>query len=90
MPNADEAPSRNVRLDATTAECPAPNAAAVISNRLLCTDPTFVTCKPIGSASSTSPLYPQPLIGEDYLTGSLSAPAITIRFPLPRSRPAAR
>ncbi len=36
-----------------------------------------------GTASSTSPLYPKPLAGQDYLTGSLTAPAITIRFPAP-------
>lgn len=61
----------------------APNAAAVISNGLLCADPSFATCKAIGTASSTSPLYPRPLTGKDYLTGSLTAPAISIRFPAP-------
>ena len=60
-----------------------PNAAAVINGGILCTDPTFASCKPVGSASSTSPLYPTPLTGKTYLTGSLAAPAITIRFPAP-------
>ena len=77
-----EAASRNVTLTLPPSVL-APNAAAVLSNGLLCTDPTFATCKTIGSASSTSPLYPRTLTGSDYLTGSLTAPAITIRFPPP-------
>lgn len=77
-----EAASRSVTLTLPPSVL-APNAAAVLSNGLLCTDPTFATCKAIGSASSTSPLYPKALAGSDYLTGSLTAPAITIRFPPP-------
>jgi hypothetical protein len=79
---ANEATSRTVAL-ALPAAVLAPNAAAVISGGILCTDPSFATCKTVGSASSTSPLYPKPLIGKTYLTGSLAAPAITIRFPTP-------
>ncbi|MDQ2894844.1 MAG: hypothetical protein M3Y09_04265 [Actinomycetota bacterium] len=79
---ANEAPSRTVSLTLPPTVL-APNAAAVISDGLLCTDPGFAGCKVIGTASSTSPLYPTPLAGQDYLTGSLTAPAITIRFPAP-------
>ena len=79
---ANEATSRSVAL-AFPAAVLAPNAAAVINGGILCTDPSFATCKTVGSASSTSPLYPKSLIGKTYLTGSLAAPAITIRFPSP-------
>ncbi|HEX8974948.1 MAG TPA: hypothetical protein VF781_00420, partial [Solirubrobacteraceae bacterium] len=61
----------------------APNAAAVISGGLLCGDPSFASCKTIGSSSATSPLYPRTLVGRVYLTGSLAAPAITVTFPPP-------
>ena len=79
---ANEATSRSVALQFPAAVL-APNAAAVINGGILCTDPTFASCKTVGSASSTSPLYPTPLIGKTYLTGSLTAPAITISFPPP-------
>ena len=64
----------------------APNAAAVISNGLLCTDPTFARCKTIGTRNPTSPLYPKPLTGQDYLTGSLTRAGD--HDPLPRPVPA--
>jgi hypothetical protein len=60
-----------------------PNVAAVLSGGILCSDPSSGTCKTIGTATSTSPLYPTPLTGKDYLTGTLSAPAIAIVFPAP-------
>ena len=79
---AGEAPSRTTSLILPPAVL-APNAAAVLSDGLLCSDPTFVSCKTIGTATSVSPLYPKPLTGQDFLTGTLAAPAITIRFPAP-------
>lgn len=82
--NANEATSSTVAL-ALPAAVLAPNAGAVVSGGILCGDPTFIACKTIGSASSTSPLYPTPLTGMAYLTGSLAAPAITIVFPAPFS-----
>jgi hypothetical protein len=60
-----------------------PNIVAVVAGGILCTDPTFASCTPIGSVSSTSPGYPTPLRGKAYLTGSLLNPAITLRFPPP-------
>jgi hypothetical protein len=60
-----------------------PNLVAVVAGGILCTDPTFVSCKTIGSASSTSPLYPAALKGKAYLTGSLVSPAIALVFPPP-------
>ena len=61
----------------------APNAVAVINGGLLCADPTFASCKTIGSSDAKSPLYPKTLVGKVYLTGSLAAPAITVTFPPP-------
>ncbi len=61
----------------------APNAAAVVNDGLLCADSSFATCKTIGSSRATSPLYPTPLVGKVYLTGTLASPAITITFPPP-------
>jgi hypothetical protein len=60
-----------------------PNVSAVVSGGILCTDPTFASCKTIGSVRSTSPGYPAALIGKAYLTGSLLAPQITLKFPPP-------
>jgi hypothetical protein len=60
-----------------------PNVAGLFGGGYLCTDPTFATCKTIGSASSTSPLYPRTLTGKTYLTVLRGSPAITIRFPAP-------
>jgi hypothetical protein len=60
-----------------------PNAAAVVTGGLICTDPSFATCKTIGISDAKSPLYPRVLAGKVYLTGSLTAPAITITFPPP-------
>ncbi|MEA2210952.1 MAG: hypothetical protein QOF83_900 [Solirubrobacteraceae bacterium] len=60
-----------------------PNAAAVVTGGLLCTNLSFASCKTIGIASAKSPLYPRVLAGKVYLTGSLAAPAITVTFPPP-------
>jgi hypothetical protein len=60
-----------------------PNAHAVLSGGILCANPASGTCKTIGTATATSPLYPVPLTGTDYLTGTLSALKIVIVFPPP-------
>ena len=61
-----------------------PNVAAVASGGILCTSPPpFTGCPTIGTATTTSPLYPVPLTGSAYLTGSLAAPAIALVFPPP-------
>jgi hypothetical protein len=79
---AGQATSRSVGLTFPSAVV-APNAAAVISGGLLCTDPSFASCKTIGTSMAKSPLYPKTLAGKVYLTGSLAAPAITVTFPPP-------
>jgi hypothetical protein len=60
-----------------------PNADAVLSGGLLCANPASGTCKTIGTATAASPLYPVPLTGTDYLTGTLAALKIVIVFPPP-------
>ncbi len=80
--NAGEATSRTVALSLPSSVL-TPNVEAVLSGGILCSDPTLASCKTIGSASATSPLYPKTLSGKTYLTGSFTAPAITIAFPAP-------
>jgi hypothetical protein len=79
---AGEATSRTVGLGFPAAVV-APNAAAVVTGGLLCSDPSFASCKTIGISNAKSPLYPRVLTGRVYLTGSLAAPAITVTFPPP-------
>jgi hypothetical protein len=79
-----QATSRTVAL-ALPAAVVSPNVAAVLSGGILCTNATFAGCKTIGSASADSPLYPAVLTGRVFLTGALTAPAITIVFPAPFS-----
>jgi hypothetical protein len=79
---AGQATSRTVALGFPSAVV-APNAGAVISGGLFCTDPSFASCKTIGSSTAKSPLYPKALTGKVYLTGTLSSPAITVSFPPP-------
>jgi hypothetical protein len=49
----------------------------------ICTDPASGACEQVGSVSATSPLYPATLTGKAYLTGSVSAPTLTLVFPSP-------
>lgn len=61
----------------------APNLSAPPT--LICSDATLATCKPVGTASATSPLLPAASNGSVYLTGSLYAPVLTIALPSPLS-----
>ncbi len=79
---ADEASSRSVALTLPPTVL-TPNIEAVLSGGLLCSSATLSNCKPIGSASATSPLYPKTLTGTAYLTGTFTSTAITIAFPAP-------
>lgn len=79
---ADQAASRTVVLTLPPTVL-GPNVAAVVNGGILCTDPTFVSCSKIGTALTTSSLFPAALTGSAYLTGSLSAPAIDLVFPPP-------
>ncbi len=75
---ATEAPSRSVSLTFPTAVL-APNLASV---KNLCATLSS-SCTAVGSATATSPLYPKPLTGQAYLTGSLTGLSLTLVFPSP-------
>ncbi|MGH2893676.1 MAG: hypothetical protein ACRDPM_10495, partial [Solirubrobacteraceae bacterium] len=76
---ATEAPSRSVSLAFPTATL-APNLASI---QALCVSLASGTCKQVGSASATSPLYPATLTGKAYLTGSSAGLSLTLVFPSP-------
>ena len=77
--SANEAPSRSVSLAFPTATL-APNLGSI---RALCLNLASGTCKQVGAASATSPLYPATLAGKAYLTGSSSGLSLTLVFPAP-------
>jgi hypothetical protein len=84
-----QATAGTVRL--TLPDALTPNLREALTGGILCTKSSTATCTPVGSASTTSPLYPTPLIGKVYLTaktasnGLPGSPAITIVFPPPFS-----
>lgn len=78
---ADQAPARSVSLAFPT-NVLTPNLSV---GSLLCTDVASGTCRPVGAATATSPLYPTPLAGNAYLTGTLFAPTLTLVFRPPFS-----
>jgi hypothetical protein len=49
----------------------------------LCANPASGTCTPVGAAAALTPLYPTPLFANAYLTGSLTAPSLTLVFGAP-------
>jgi hypothetical protein len=51
----------------------------------LCANVASGKCAPVGSAVAASPLYPAPLTGSAYLTGSLVSPTLTLVFGPPFS-----
>jgi hypothetical protein len=76
-----QATSRSVSLTFPSAVL-SPNLAVV---SVLCSDPSSGTCTAVGSATAISPLYPAALSGQAYLTGSLTAPTLTLVLPPPFS-----
>lgn len=78
---AAQAPARSVSLAFPT-NVLTPNLSV---GSLLCTNVASGTCKPVGAATATSPLYPTPLTGNAYLTGTLFAPTLTLVFGPPFS-----
>jgi hypothetical protein len=78
---AGQATSRSVALafPPTVLE---PNGGVIAA---LCPNPALGTYTPVGTASSTSPLFPAPLTGKAYLTGSLLAPQLALVFGPPFS-----
>lgn len=79
---ANQATSRSVSLAFPT-DALAPNVDVVGA---LCPNPASGTCTPVGAAAAVTPLYPTPLFGSAYLTGSFTAPSLTIVFGPPFSQ----
>jgi hypothetical protein len=75
----NQAPSRSITLAFPTATL-APNLGSV---QALCVNPSSGTCQAVGAVTASSPLYPTPLSGEAYLTGSSSGLSLTLAFPAP-------
>jgi hypothetical protein len=76
---ATEAPNRSVTL-----QFPSPTLVANIqAGGALCLDVASGTCTPVGSVTATSPLYPTPLTGRAYLTGTITGLTLTLVFPAP-------
>jgi hypothetical protein len=78
---AAQAPARSVSLAFPT-NALAPN---ILVASLQCANPASGTCTPVGAAAAVSPLYPSPLFATAYLTGSLTAPTLTLVFGAPFS-----
>jgi hypothetical protein len=75
----EQAPSRSITLAFPTATL-APNLGSV---QALCVNPSSGTCQAVGAVTASSPLYPTPLSGQAYLTGSSSGLSLTLAFPAP-------
>jgi hypothetical protein len=77
--SASEAPSRSVALALPYAQLQ-PSLAGL---QRLCLNLASGTCTPVGSVTAASPLYPRPLTGQAYLTGSVTSLTLTLVFPAP-------
>jgi hypothetical protein len=76
---AREAPSGSLTL-----VLPRPTLVPnIASSSLLCANVSSGTCSPVGSATASSPLYPSPLTGVAFLTGSGLNLSLTLAFPSP-------
>ncbi|MGN6869013.1 MAG: hypothetical protein ACTHMY_11495 [Solirubrobacteraceae bacterium] len=74
-----QAPSRSIALTFPAATL-APNLGSI---QALCLSPSSGMCQPVGAVTAKSPLYPTPLSGNAYLTGSSSGLSLTLAFPSP-------
>lgn len=77
--SATEAPSRSVALALPYAQL----RGSVQGLQRLCQNLASGTCTPVGSATAASPLYPHPLTGQAYLTGTITGLTLTLVFPPP-------
>ena len=76
---AREAPSRSLTLVLPQP----PLLPSLAAGALLCPSVSSGTCSTVGSATASSPLYPSPLTGMAYLTGSGLSLSLTLAFPAP-------
>jgi hypothetical protein len=58
----------------------APNLGSL---SVLCQSLASGKCTPVGTVTAASPLYPKPLSGQAYLTGTLQGLSLTLVFPSP-------
>ncbi len=77
--SATEAPSRSVALALPYAQL----RGSVQGLQRLCQNLASGTCTPVGSVTAASPLYPHPLTGQAYLTGTITGLTLTLVFPPP-------
>ena len=75
---ANESPTKNLSLSFPDAALGV-NLAAI---KLLCVNVSS-SCTPVGTATATSPLYPNPLTANAYLTGTALGPELELVFPAP-------
>ncbi len=78
---ADQAPARSVALAFPT-HVLVPNLFVA---SLQCANPASGTCTPVGAVAAFSPLYPTPLFGNAYLTGTLDKPTLSLVIGAPFS-----
>jgi hypothetical protein len=76
---AGQAPSQSISLGFPGAVL-APNIA---SFKRVCPNVSSGTCTPVGSVTASSPLYPKPLAGQAYLSGTLAGLQLVLVFPSP-------
>lgn len=75
---ASDAPSGSMTL-----AFPWPMLAGNLSSLSVLCPTLSSSCVPVGSVTAVSPLYPKPLSGQAYLTGTLQGLSLTLVFPSP-------
>lgn len=75
---AGQAPSRSLSL-----VLPRPPLLQNLAGAVPCASVSSGDCSPVGSVTASSPLYPSPLTGQAFLTGSGLSLSLTLVFPSP-------
>jgi len=75
---AGQAPGRSLSL-----VLPRPPLLQNLAGAVPCANVSSGDCSPVGSVTASSPLYPTPLTGQAFLTGSGLSLALTLVFPSP-------
>lgn len=80
--SASEATSRSLTLTFPPSVL-GPDLASVVNGGIVCASVSSGTCKPVGSVSATSPLYPHTLTGTAYFTEAAGSEGIALVIPPP-------